>query len=111
MRQPGQAVYPVWEYVPTLGVLRFNAFGRWPTPRMQREIAAIVDLLTMPGRIPSDGSTVIGWPGSGIKPANAVDVADEAVMQPWRERAYVVRVERVTAEVAAPIWETERARS
>jgi hypothetical protein len=111
--KPGQAVFPVFEYDPRTRVLRYNAFGLPLTARGRREIDGIIAyLMTLranwrrafqPGSIPPAG-VVIGWPGSGARPVNAVDTDDVAAMRPWRRRAYH-RTLRIT-DVAATADET-----
>jgi hypothetical protein len=101
--KPGQPTYPVWEYDPETRVLRYNNFGRRPKLRARREIAEIIASLNQPGRIPPSG-VVVGWPGSGVRPLNAVDTDDEQLMRPWRRRAYH-RTLRIT-DVAATADET-----
>ena len=73
------------------GLLFYNSFGKWPQRRQRREIADIITHLTSPGRIPPDG-VVIGWPGIGLKPVNAVDTSDAELMAPWFARAFTVFV-------------------
>ena len=91
------SVYPVFVFCRDPwsddGLLFYNSFGRWPRRRQKREIADIIDHLRRPGRIPPDG-VVIGWPGSGLKPVNAVDTADAELMAPWFARAFKVDVGR-----------------
>lgn len=41
------------------------------------------------GRIPLDG-VVVGWPGSGVRPLNAVDTDDTEVMRSCRKRAFKI---------------------
>ena len=77
-------------------VLHFNTFGRhrYPTARQLRELDDIIRHLraqVQAGRLPP-GSRVVGWPGVGLKPYNAVDTDDEAVMAGWCARAYRVEV-------------------
>lgn len=78
-------------------MLRFNVFARkYPRARQLREIDSVVAYLqteAQAGRI--GDALLVGWPGSGIRPTNAVDTDDEAIMRPWRKRAFVVAV-RVT---------------
>ena len=78
MSEKQQAVYPVFGALAGTpgggdGLLFYNSFGKWPQRRQRREIADIITHLTSPGRIPPDG-VAIGWPGSGLKPVNAVDI-------------------------------------
>ena len=82
------------------GTLRFNTFGRRsPTRRQQLELREIIRGLihdARSGRI-KPGGVVIGWPGAGLKPLNAVDTSDEEAMAWWFARAFRVAV-RVDAE-------------
>jgi hypothetical protein len=115
MRQRGQPTYPVYLFDVEQGVLYFNTFGRrWPKMRQRREIASVLAYLKSEdraGRI--DDALVVGWPGSGIKPLNAIDVGDEAAMAPWRARAFVVNL-RVAADgeptITRALAETSRQR-
>ena len=116
MSEKQQAVYPVFVFrmdpESDDGLLFYNSFGRWPRRRQKREIADIIDHLRRPGRIPPDG-VVIGWPGSGLKPVNAVDTADAELMAPWFARAFKVDVgrgaERMTDADDEPILADEKA--
>jgi hypothetical protein len=74
------------------GELFYNAFGKRPKRRGWLEIEEIIRGLTADaktGRLPD---VVIGWPGSGERPPNAVDTNEEALMAPWFDRAFKVEV-------------------
>jgi hypothetical protein len=64
-----------------------------PKRRQQRMIAEIVERLTADarsGQMPAD-AMVYGWPG-GSKPANAVDVDNDALMASWAKDRLVIAV-------------------
>lgn len=75
------------------GRLSLNIFGRRrPSHRQRLELAEIIHGLTedaKAGRLPD---IVVGWPGVGLKPLNAVDVTDGAAMSLWRARAFTTFV-------------------
>jgi hypothetical protein len=64
-----------------------------PDRRQKKKV--IAELIEMLAAIAQDGmdddALIIAW-ADGRKPANAVDVDDEALMQPWRGRTTHVEV-------------------
>lgn len=91
------SVFPVYVFDARTGVLHYNAFGRrqWLKARQLREVTEIIAYLqaeALAGRI--GAALTIGWGGSGIKPAAAVDIHDAKLMAAWFDRAFkiVVRV-------------------
>jgi hypothetical protein len=112
MRQPGQLTFPVFEFRREsgneIGRLYFNSFGQRPKMRARREIASVIAYLQaeiQAGRLPD---VAVGWPGSGLKPTNAVDVRNDAVMAPWRARAFVVAVRVTRRDECATSAESKR---
>jgi hypothetical protein len=77
------------------GRLFVNTFGRRVLKaRARREVKDIIAHLeaeARAGRLPLDG-VVIGWPGTGKRPLNAIDIGDAQAMRQWRRRALKVKV-------------------
>ena len=86
-----------------VGRLFFNAFGRRVlTKRARREVAEIIARLqteVRAGRLPLD-DVVIGWPGTGTRPSNAVDTDNDTAMRRWRKRAFKIELRPTTTSVA-----------
>jgi hypothetical protein len=86
-----------------VGRLFFNAFGHQVlTKRARREVTDIIAHLqneVRAGRLPLD-DVIIGWPGTGRRPLNAIDTDDEAAMQRWRKRAFKIELRPTTTSVA-----------
>jgi hypothetical protein len=72
------------------------------TKRARREVTDIIAHLqneVRAGRLPLD-DVVIGWPGTGRRPLNAIDTDNEAAMQRWRKRAFKIELRPTTTSVA-----------
>jgi hypothetical protein len=86
-----------------VGRLFFNSFGRPVlTKRARREVTDIIAHLqneVRAGRLLLDG-VLVGWPGTGRRPLNAIDTNDEAAMQRWRKRAFKIELRSTTTSVA-----------
>lgn len=93
MTDPPRQTFPVYLFDAKTGVLAVNVFGKqYLRARQRREIAGVVRNLrsdARSGRI-KPGGVVVGWPGDGLQPPNAVDVDDTEVMAWWFARAFKV---------------------
>jgi hypothetical protein len=97
--QDSVVVFPVWVFrrgaeVGGDAALWYNNFGRPCLKRRQRiEVEAVLDRLRRAihaGGIPLGGAAV-GWPGVvGVRPPNAADTTDPAVMRAWFRRTFVI---------------------
>jgi hypothetical protein len=64
-----------------------------PKERDRRMVMKIIQQLTaeaQSGRMPIDG-LIFGWHG-GVKPPNAVDTNDDAIMSAWADRSMIIGV-------------------
>ncbi len=94
--------FPVWIYDAEIGILAVNVFGRdrrFLRARQRREIAEVIRGLrrdARAGRIKLD-TLVVGWPGDGRTPHNAVSLTSPA-MSEWIRRSFTVAVRAPFAE-------------
>jgi hypothetical protein len=78
---------------------------REPTPRQRKQIMEIVDDLiarAQSGQLSND-ACLYGWPSEGGRPADAVDVDDDALMTGWIQRSLVIGV-RVDPDGERFLW-------
>jgi hypothetical protein len=64
-----------------------------PKKHQRRMVMKIIQQLTaeaQSGRMPLDG-LIFGWHG-GVKPPNAVDTNDDAIMSAWADRSTIIAV-------------------